>query len=1160
MITAHWLYTISFLTIFSTSFLGTFCILPDAGYHHDAPTTWIVTIKTSERHSPVLEIFFNDVMNLALSYNSGTRKHWYYSYDDILGTRFCLFPGTRPEAVDVFRKYEGIIQKHTEAVVGMWSGYVRLPLIASGFYDGPDMSLAGLDKRTPLDVDSGSDGESLFKRQLSDFEERSIQEEGGGEYRGNNYTIDRENDHTIDRDNHWQYPGGRFETHARSWGSSNLKGRADGDVPDEFKGVPDGGKLDKRAGEAGKDGEMFWDRKPSWDIMIASVPPDEWVPELRSPSDRSQDDSPKTFWHESEGEGVVVYVMDTGLSLAHPQFAHVRGRLKDGPSLWAGPYQELWIKTDRGYHGTQMASKIIGLNGAFARQATLKVVRVLTGVSLNMFLEHLFILDAFAQIFSDVNQHHPSSKVVINVSLGLRDLDTQGNEWFKESLKIILNQMKERGNILITTSAGNGKPSEKIYDIPPVLGRDPEFKDIIITVGGVSRYSMENKYQAEPWVKIWAAGEVYSIDMTADDSIEPQVDGTSYSSAIVAGVLAYYMGLGMSSSTALSALYEYAYDRRENGHSGSTLTPKVVYNGARGVLCGLWALDRRRSSDEWVEFFRRKREWEDNGRPLDGTYVMSTMRKRSTDGTSDEESLTKVICPTPTSTSSSSTSSSSDSTTSSSSSDSTTGSSSSDSATSSSFSDSSIATSTVPSITSSEAPTESASRTREEEEEQDEPEPTADEPEEPVDPGEPLVPVAEEVIVWSPWAWIAAEVLIAIGTGVVLLAVPVANGSMITITTTLTGLKSGDKVSLATLIPSNIDVKTHPAMTVPKNIATTTKDPMGASTITSTPIVVTAPEWTSTIDHSMVVPPLSWTTVVANPPIKFPATFHKSTVTLTAQPPKPSEVNKCNGIKTKNTDEKSNKIIEYFYQFANRELISQGIHQVCVRQPGTKLENKKGSWRQIFYEGSPEAFELDLVWYSNYPTPEQCFENFFSILDGCDNNKDENPWNWKGGGMRQVVGSNGAIYRIDTLSKRKPPMKAWGACYANEKWFDFKKWKDGVEYVVWGFGWLDAVNIKQEPQGNVDFRVDLGECQLLFFSWRFVTAPLEHTPWEWRAQIVVKSHDGDTSCVEKVLQKWSKIPDLKCTKDDLEKGLPYMNPKDRRVALGAAAEGDNTPV
>ncbi|KAF3215240.1 hypothetical protein TWF679_004481 [Orbilia oligospora] len=1113
---ANRLFIKTLLTFFFNLFLVAFCIIPDAGNFREVPTAWLAILRVDMWLHEDTSPFWSQVSLLRKSYQNVDR-HIYISHHQAIGTIFVVFPATKPEAWVLFFE---------EAVLGVTPHNITETHISSDYIDGPDMNTRILRKRPDWNVRISR---ARKKRRISGFDRNDLGELGETDINSR-----------IEDYNHVVYPGAvGLEMSMRTRTDDNLERREADPVEDPVENPEDDPEEDPEEdpeddyppsvgeyhmgseGEVeqdhGIDGEMMWVKQHAWGPSVAGTAPDEWD---YKEHDKPWNEGLKTYWHRSDGKGSTVYIIDSGLNLDGTGFQPHQRKDRRGPYMWAGPYAEPWRKQDPDNHGTGVAFQVIGFSGFFAGRVNLKAVK-LQPTSPASLISNLGFVDAFVKIYRDILANHPRDPVIINLSYCILRPDTTDTRprWIETALRSVFLSLRNLGNVVITVSAGNGKSNVPVDCFPARLGAEAEFKDFIIPVGGVRKWDFQNKFQQADWLKIWASADTVAPKYADHDTLE-SVSGTSYAAPAAAAVLAYFGGMGMTIQQAVYALYDYAYDRRDPEKFQDTPAPKVIYNGARGIWCGLWAADGPR---DWDKFFWEKGTWEDNlAHGLLGDFPH---------GPGDKITLAykhPEHCPTSTSTSSSS-------------------------------SEADSSTSSETPSESSETPTETlslpTSAPAEEEEEGGEgeaaPEPTPT----PVDV-EPVIPTEAGVVLWSPLGWLAAEAVIVLG-GVIILVVQLSNGTSATITTSLTGLTSGQTVALATLIPSSLDVKTHPAMTVPTNIAKTTDKDFGippptrafsTSQLTPTNIIITGPAWTSTVTHPMIKPPLSWSTAVANPPIKFPSKFHKSTVTLTAAAPKDSTVNHCNGLKLANTDSGSlDKGFKFIYQYANRELIAQGIHQVCLRRPGLELKNGGGSWIQLFYDGSPEAFELDMIWLDKYPTEVECLDNFFHILDGCDNDKKENPENWKGGGMREVKGGNSAVYRINTLYSRKPPRKVWGACYINEKWFDFEKWQDGVEFVVWGFGWMDAVNIHQEPDGNVDFQVDLDACQIIHFFWKWVRGPLgPDTPWEWRAQVIVKNDKKNDACVLNVLRKWSKISDLKCTTNDLEKDVTYFPEYQRR--------------
>ncbi|KAK6343461.1 hypothetical protein TWF730_011050 [Orbilia blumenaviensis] len=782
----------------------------------------------------------------------------------------------------------------------------------------------------------------------------------------------------------------------------------------------------------------------------------------------------------------------------------------------AGPYADMGKNKDPIYHGTKVISKIIGRTSAPANRAILKSVKI-NVVGGGMPLE-FSVVDGMLKIYDDIVDNYKGKPVVINISLSISE---KRFGWSCEIIRRIFRKLRDMGDVIVVTAAGNSAPGVQISMFPATLAGEAEFEDFVIPVGGVTRGTLENKYQTAPWMKVWAAGTVKAPKGAKRGW--GSVSGTSFASPQVAALLAYFRGMGMTKKQAIRALYEYAYERMDPEVEVEGPRPRVAYTGILGTGCGDDALH---GPQDWDLFFRNK-ERGLNLVPLNPPHA--TFGKR--DGTSPGAPACRP------------------------------------------YSNSSSPSSN---LASKNTPTPSPTTSSLSYFNHWGPEPElgllVPDEEDTLAP-DPVTPVNGAVL-WQPWDWILGRVLIGLG-GVIDLVADIG-GTTTTIKTTIKGLKSGDVVALSTLLPSSIRARISvtnapplvtsimqrsrteaiiletasgdPPISLPSSgteFVYPTSMPI-TDTPSPTPLVITGPSWTSTLNNSMAEPPLSWVTL-ENALRKIPSTFQTSTPTLAAEHPKDSAIHYCNGLKVADAQVASNEKYQFVYQFANRESIATGIRQVCARVPEKGLQNKGGGWRQMFFEGSPEAFELDLIWDNEYPKIEQCQENFFRILDDCDNDRAENPWGWKAGGIRKATGLDAAIYRIDTIYSRKPPAKIWGACYLNKRWFDFGNWRGGMEYVIWGFGWLDAVDVHREPDGNEKFRAELGACNMIEFHWRFVSGPLKpDTPWEWRAQVITGYNEDGNTCVEKVLQKWSKIPGLKCTDKDLERDVTYL-PGDERA-------------
>lgn len=230
------------------------------------------------------------------------------------------------------------------------------------------------------------------------------------------------------------------------------------------------------------------------------------------------------FNHILLGKQCVVYVVDSGIEIDHPEF--------DGKPIelfhsFTGDF------TDTAGHGTAIASVIAG-NTCSITNTNVKVVKIFDA---NVGTTHGDLLEAFNAI---INQYEldgrPSS--VVNLSWSI-----SRNEYINEKIQIMI----DRGLLVFAASGNSGLP---IQDVTPACVPS------VFTVGSfnqsltpsdftgytdpsiISYTDSENNYGVldgwAPGEQIWAAGLNGTYGYTA---------GTSISTAIASAACAYNMGM-----------------------------------------------------------------------------------------------------------------------------------------------------------------------------------------------------------------------------------------------------------------------------------------------------------------------------------------------------------------------------------------------------------------------------------------------------------------------------------------------------------------------------------------------------------------------------------------------------------------------------------------
>lgn len=124
-------------------------------------------------------------------------------------------------------------------------------------------------------------------------------------------------------------------------------------------------------------------------------------------SHRALGDLKSYHYHKSAGEGVTVYVIDTGINTKHEEFG---GRAKWGTNMVDA------INDDEGGHGTHVAGTIAGSTYGLAKKANLIAVKVLGGKDGRG--SNSGVMKGIEWVTSNARSKGNASKCVANMSLG----------------------------------------------------------------------------------------------------------------------------------------------------------------------------------------------------------------------------------------------------------------------------------------------------------------------------------------------------------------------------------------------------------------------------------------------------------------------------------------------------------------------------------------------------------------------------------------------------------------------------------------------------------------------------------------------------------------------------------------------------------------------
>lgn len=198
-----------------------------------------------------------------------------------------------------------------------------------------------------------------------------------------------------------------------------------------------------------------------------------------------------------------------------------------------------------------------------------------------------YLIDIFSQIVNDIMNRGIQEKAVILMSWLISNFDPYKNDLnraFYTALITLFKMLNEKGAAIVVAQANQYKCTG-----PPCWFADPgkgnDYLPWVISVGPVDIHTgqMDRSFLDKgPQTNIYGPASDsgrYPKDFTCPDYAgtgnNPETyGGTSSAAAFVAGLIAYYKGLGFSDQAARGKLWRDAYART----SGE---PSYIWNGAR---------------------------------------------------------------------------------------------------------------------------------------------------------------------------------------------------------------------------------------------------------------------------------------------------------------------------------------------------------------------------------------------------------------------------------------------------------------------------------------------------------------------------------------------------------------------------------------------------
>ncbi|OMJ19469.1 Subtilisin-like protease 2 [Smittium culicis] len=246
------------------------------------------------------------------------------------------------------------------------------------------------------------------------------------------------------------------------------------------------------------------------------------------------------YAYPNEGEGVVVYIFDSGINIKHQEF---EGRAFYGPNLSVNPETGVPYEDDDDHygHGTAVASAVGGKTFGVAKKATLISYKIYSyGASLPATL----IMSALDMVVDEIENSDDGRKAsIVNCSYVTT---------FDQAFNDAVYEFNKRG-FIFTVSAGNQKNDACLRSPPSSPGAiSVGATDASDNLGSNSNYGS--------CVQIFAPGtNVYSAGIGSSNSLVLST-GTSYSAPIVAGICALILcdNPSLTPGQVLAKLVEYA--------------------------------------------------------------------------------------------------------------------------------------------------------------------------------------------------------------------------------------------------------------------------------------------------------------------------------------------------------------------------------------------------------------------------------------------------------------------------------------------------------------------------------------------------------------------------------------------------------------------------
>lgn len=220
------------------------------------------------------------------------------------------------------------------------------------------------------------------------------------------------------------------------------------------------------------------------------------------------------LYYPQAGEGVTVYVADTGVRISHSEFEK---RASWGKTIPQGEPDQ-----DNNGHGTHVAGTIAGQTYGVAKKARIVAVKVLSGKGSGANSD---VIAGLAFIWQHYKENRPEKGAVVNLSL---------SSWASTAMNTAVEALIDAG-IFVVAAAGNSNMDACQFS----PGNSPK----VITVAASDRNDVRASFSNwGPCVTLFAPGKEVKSAHNQSDEDTTILSGTSMATPHVVGVIALLLG------------------------------------------------------------------------------------------------------------------------------------------------------------------------------------------------------------------------------------------------------------------------------------------------------------------------------------------------------------------------------------------------------------------------------------------------------------------------------------------------------------------------------------------------------------------------------------------------------------------------------------------